>query len=137
MKELDEPPSYFNREVRQSYQMTWWELQRYIGDLRQAGFDVARLSVQLQKKLSFPLIAPDHHPARHPLLDPGGNPRRRGRTRSGSGNRDRVLGGFGIDRSHGSGRTVAAAFGGLGAGYDLRIPGTLFFPEDADVRRQT
>jgi LPS export ABC transporter permease LptF/LPS export ABC transporter permease LptG len=58
MKELDEPPSYFNREVRQSYQMTWWELQRYIGDLRQAGFDVARLSVQLQKKLSFPLIAP-------------------------------------------------------------------------------
>jgi LPS export ABC transporter permease LptF/LPS export ABC transporter permease LptG len=58
MKELDEPPSYFNREVRQSYQMTWWELKRYIGDLRQAGFDVARLSVQLQKKLSFPLIAP-------------------------------------------------------------------------------
>ena len=58
MKELDEPPSYFNREVRQSYQMTWWQLERYITDLRQAGFDVARLSVQLQKKLSFPLIAP-------------------------------------------------------------------------------
>jgi LPS export ABC transporter permease LptF/LPS export ABC transporter permease LptG len=58
LKELDEPPSYFNREVRQSYQMTWWELERYIGDLRQAGFDVARLSVQLQKKISFPLVAP-------------------------------------------------------------------------------
>jgi len=58
LKELNEPPSYFNREVRQSYQMTWWELKQYIGDLRQAGFDVARLSVQLQKKLSFPLIAP-------------------------------------------------------------------------------
>jgi len=58
MKELDEPPSYFNREVRQSYQMTWWQLQRYISDLSQAGFDVARLSVQLQKKISFPLIAP-------------------------------------------------------------------------------
>jgi LPS export ABC transporter permease LptF/LPS export ABC transporter permease LptG len=58
LKELDEPPSYFNREVRQSYQMTWWELKRYIGDLSQAGFDVARLSVQLQKKISFPLIAP-------------------------------------------------------------------------------
>jgi LPS export ABC transporter permease LptF/LPS export ABC transporter permease LptG len=56
--ELSEPPSYFNREVRQSYQMTWWELRRYIGDLQQAGFDVARLSVQLQKKLSFPLVAP-------------------------------------------------------------------------------
>jgi LPS export ABC transporter permease LptF/LPS export ABC transporter permease LptG len=58
LNELSEPPSYFNREVRQSYQMTWWELQRYISDLRQAGFDVARLSVQLQKKLSFPLVAP-------------------------------------------------------------------------------
>jgi LPS export ABC transporter permease LptF/LPS export ABC transporter permease LptG len=58
LKELDEPPSYFNREVRQSYQMTWWELKRYIGDLSQAGFDVARLSVQLQKKISFPLVAP-------------------------------------------------------------------------------
>ncbi len=58
LKELNEPPSYFNREVRQSYQMTWWELKQYISDLRQAGFDVARLSVQLQKKLSFPLVAP-------------------------------------------------------------------------------
>ncbi|MBZ5643766.1 MAG: LPS export ABC transporter permease LptF [Acidobacteriia bacterium] len=58
LQELNEPPSYFNREVRQSYQMTWWELKRYIGDLSQAGFDVARLSVQLQKKISFPLIAP-------------------------------------------------------------------------------
>jgi LPS export ABC transporter permease LptF/LPS export ABC transporter permease LptG len=58
LNELSEPPSYFNREVRQSYQMTWWELERYIGDLHQAGFDVARLSVQLQKKLSFPLVAP-------------------------------------------------------------------------------
>jgi len=58
LNEINEPPSYFNREVRQSYQMTWWELERYIGDLHQAGFDVARLSVQLQKKLSFPLVAP-------------------------------------------------------------------------------
>jgi len=58
LSELNEPPSYFNREVRQYYQMTWWELKRYIADLGQAGFDVARLSVQLQKKLSFPLIAP-------------------------------------------------------------------------------
>ena len=58
LNEISEPPSYFNREVRQSYQMTWWELERYIRDLQQAGFDVARLSVQLQKKLSFPLVAP-------------------------------------------------------------------------------
>jgi LPS export ABC transporter permease LptF/LPS export ABC transporter permease LptG len=58
LKELNEPPTYFNREVRQSYQMSWWELKEYIVELSNAGFDVARLSVQLQKKLSFPLIAP-------------------------------------------------------------------------------
>jgi len=58
LMELNEPPTYFNREVRQSYQMSWWELKQYIVELSNAGFDVARLSVQLQKKLSFPLIAP-------------------------------------------------------------------------------
>jgi LPS export ABC transporter permease LptF/LPS export ABC transporter permease LptG len=58
LTELNEPPSYFYREVRQSYQMSWWELRHYITELSQAGFDVARLSVQLQRKLSFPLMAP-------------------------------------------------------------------------------
>jgi len=58
LAELDEPPSYFRREVRQAFQMNWWTLRKYIGTLQQAGFDVAGLSVQLQKKLSFPLIAP-------------------------------------------------------------------------------
>ncbi len=56
--ELSEPPTYFNREVRQFYQMNWRELQQYIRELRQAGFDVARLSVQWHMKLAFPLIAP-------------------------------------------------------------------------------
>ena len=56
--ELSEPPSYFNREVRQSYQMNWRELRQYIRELQQAGFDVARLSVQWHKKLAFPLMAP-------------------------------------------------------------------------------
>ena len=56
--ELSEPPSYFNREVRQSYQMNSRELKEYIRELRQAGFDVARFSVQWHKKFAFPLIAP-------------------------------------------------------------------------------
>jgi LPS export ABC transporter permease LptF/LPS export ABC transporter permease LptG len=56
--ELDEPPSHFNREVRQSDEMSWRELQNYIGELRQSGFDVGRLSVQWHEKLAFPLIAP-------------------------------------------------------------------------------
>jgi LPS export ABC transporter permease LptG len=58
LAELDEPPSYFNREIRQSSEMNWFELRRYISDLSHAGFDVARLSVELQKKLAFPLMAP-------------------------------------------------------------------------------
>jgi LPS export ABC transporter permease LptF/LPS export ABC transporter permease LptG len=58
LAELDEPPSYFNREIRQSSEMNWFELRRYITDLSHAGFDVARLSVELQKKLAFPLMAP-------------------------------------------------------------------------------
>jgi LPS export ABC transporter permease LptG len=57
LPELTEPPSYFRREVRQSYQMNWRQLGRYIKSLQQAGFDTSRLSVQWQKKFAFPLIA--------------------------------------------------------------------------------
>ena len=56
--ELTEPPEYFNREVRQAFQMNWSELNRYIEDLRHAGFDVAGLSVQWHVKIAYPLIAP-------------------------------------------------------------------------------
>ena len=55
--ELQEPPNYFKKEVRQSQEMNYEELSRYIHDLQQSGFDVVRLRVQLQKKLAFPLIA--------------------------------------------------------------------------------
>jgi LPS export ABC transporter permease LptG len=55
--EISEPPSYFRREVLQSDQMNWRELSAYIHDLRQAGFDTARLSVQWQEKFAFPVIA--------------------------------------------------------------------------------
>lgn len=58
LSELTEPPGYFHREVRQSYQMNLHEMSTYIGELRHAGFDVGRLSVQWHEKLAFPLIAP-------------------------------------------------------------------------------
>jgi LPS export ABC transporter permease LptF/LPS export ABC transporter permease LptG len=58
LPELSEPPSYFNREVRQATQMSWRALQRYIEALHKAGFDVANLTVQWHVKLAFPLIAP-------------------------------------------------------------------------------
>jgi LPS export ABC transporter permease LptG/LPS export ABC transporter permease LptF len=54
--ELDEPPTYFKKEVLQSSEMNYEELRHYIYDLQQGGFDVVRLRVQLQKKIAFPLI---------------------------------------------------------------------------------
>jgi LPS export ABC transporter permease LptF/LPS export ABC transporter permease LptG len=54
--EMNEPPSYFKKEVRQSSEMNYDELRSYIRDLQQSGFDVVRLRVQLQKKIAFPLI---------------------------------------------------------------------------------
>jgi len=56
-EELVEPPSYFLKEVKQDQQMNFFELSAYIGELRQSGFDTARLRVQLHKKISVPLIA--------------------------------------------------------------------------------
>jgi LPS export ABC transporter permease LptG len=58
LPELTEPPSYFNREVRQAFQMSWRELSVYIDGLHRAGFDVANLTVQWHVKLAFPLMAP-------------------------------------------------------------------------------
>jgi lipopolysaccharide export LptBFGC system permease protein LptF len=37
--------------------MNWRQLRQYIGELRQAGFETSRLSVQWHKKFAFPLIA--------------------------------------------------------------------------------
>jgi len=56
--ELVEPPSYFNREVIQAFQMSWRDLRHYIDSLHRAGFDVSNLTVQWHKKLAYPLIAP-------------------------------------------------------------------------------
>ncbi|HZQ67532.1 MAG TPA: LPS export ABC transporter permease LptF [Terriglobales bacterium] len=53
---LSEQPSYFKKEVKQSSEMNYEELRRYIHDLQQSGFDVVRLRVQLQKKFAFPVI---------------------------------------------------------------------------------
>jgi LPS export ABC transporter permease LptF/LPS export ABC transporter permease LptG len=58
LPEITERPEYFKREVRQYHQMNWRELRTYIRELQQAGFDVARLSVQWHRKFAFPLILP-------------------------------------------------------------------------------
>ena len=53
---LSEPPSYFKKEVKQSLEMNYEQLRRYIHDLQQSGFEVVKLRVQLQKKIAFPVI---------------------------------------------------------------------------------
>jgi LPS export ABC transporter permease LptG/LPS export ABC transporter permease LptF len=54
---IKEEPGYFKKEDRQSQEMSFGELSRYISDLRQSGFDTKRLSVQLDRKLAYPAIA--------------------------------------------------------------------------------
>jgi len=54
--ELSEAPAYFKKEIKQSSEMNYDELRRYIHDLEESGFDVVRLRVQLQKKIAYPLI---------------------------------------------------------------------------------
>jgi LPS export ABC transporter permease LptF/LPS export ABC transporter permease LptG len=51
-----ETPAYFKKEVKQYTEMNYEELRQYIHDLQQSGFDVVRLRVQLNQKLSYPLI---------------------------------------------------------------------------------
>jgi LPS export ABC transporter permease LptG/LPS export ABC transporter permease LptF len=55
--EIHEDPSYFNKESLQAQQMNFGQLDRYIGDLRQSGFDTMKLRVALWQKLAYPLIA--------------------------------------------------------------------------------
>ncbi len=54
--EIDEQPQYFTKQALQSQEMTFGELQRYIRDLGQSGFDTKQLSVQLNLKIAYPLV---------------------------------------------------------------------------------
>ena len=57
LPEITERPEYFKRDVKTSEQMSAVELRGYIRELRQSGFDVVPLSVQLNRKFSYPLVA--------------------------------------------------------------------------------
>jgi len=54
---LDEPPSWFAKEVKTYKQMTFEQLRDYIAELRQSGFSVVPLEVQYHRKFSLPLFA--------------------------------------------------------------------------------
>ncbi len=55
--EIHEDPGYFTKENWQSQEMNFSQLDDYIKDLRQSGFDTMRLRVALWHKLAYPLIA--------------------------------------------------------------------------------
>src|ERR1019366_1182381 len=50
--EIKEQPGYFIKEDTPSDEMSYGELNNYIADLRQSGFDTIKLSVQLENKLA-------------------------------------------------------------------------------------
>jgi LPS export ABC transporter permease LptG len=54
--EIHEDPGYFTKEEKQAQEMNFGQLNSYIGDLRQSGFDTMRLRVELWHKLAYPLI---------------------------------------------------------------------------------
>ena len=54
--EVREEPGYFKKESLQSQEMNFGQLERYIRDLQQSGFDTMKLRVQLQHKLAYPLV---------------------------------------------------------------------------------
>jgi len=51
-----EAPDYFKREDRPSDTMGFGELRAHIASLESRGFDVAKLKVQLHRKLAFPMV---------------------------------------------------------------------------------
>jgi LPS export ABC transporter permease LptG/LPS export ABC transporter permease LptF len=57
IQELTEPPDYFLKEQVQDKQMNFRELDAYIRDLKQSGFDTVNLQVQFYRKFSAPLFA--------------------------------------------------------------------------------
>ena len=54
--EIREEPGYFKKENKQSQEMNFGQLEHYIGDLQQSGFDTIHLRVQLYHKLAYPLV---------------------------------------------------------------------------------
>lgn len=56
LPEMVETPSYFEKDIRPSSEMSFTQLRHYIADLSQSGFDTVRLRVQLNRKLAQPLI---------------------------------------------------------------------------------
>ncbi|HTW80223.1 MAG TPA: LPS export ABC transporter permease LptG [Terracidiphilus sp.] len=54
--EVHEPPDYFEKEDLLAPEMNFAQLESYVRDLQQSGFDTMRLRVALWHKLAYPLV---------------------------------------------------------------------------------
>jgi LPS export ABC transporter permease LptG/LPS export ABC transporter permease LptF len=55
--EVHEAPDYFEKEDLLAPEMNFAQLEKYVRDLQQSGFDTMRLRVALWHKLAYPLVA--------------------------------------------------------------------------------
>ena len=55
--EIHEAPDYFTKEDLEAQEMNFGQLDHYIRDLSQSGFDTMRLRVALWHKVAYPLVA--------------------------------------------------------------------------------
>lgn len=56
-RDIEERPSWFVREVKQYFQMNFQDLDAYIREVQQSGFNTLPLRVQYHKKFAVPLFA--------------------------------------------------------------------------------
>lgn len=54
---LSEDRDYFLKEWKEPDQMSYGELSRYIGEIKEKGFETVRFKVDLMGKISFPLVS--------------------------------------------------------------------------------
>ncbi|MGE5358162.1 MAG: LptF/LptG family permease [Bacteroidales bacterium] len=51
-----EEPAYFGNEAPDAERMNYFDLRRYVSELRAGGFNVMKASVDLQRKIAFPFV---------------------------------------------------------------------------------
>lgn len=55
--ELPETPQNFERTMKATEEMSFWELRNYTRKIREEGYDSTRSQVELHKKIAFPFIS--------------------------------------------------------------------------------
>ena len=118
--EIHEDPGYFKKENLQSQEMNFGQLDRYIRDLRQSGFDTMRLRVAALAQARLPAHRHRHGGAGNSLCALHGTPRIAHRHRRGHRRGPRVLGRRWPVWRHGERELSAGRLGRLVSGRPVR-----------------